>query len=439
MNELDILYKLAKAFRILPIKPDAPSNDSEKDEDEDTTVWDELKIEMGRLKDLNTEEFETLFEDLYAYYDTKGIDNLANIFTKGDLLTDLDGLGSAKWADIIGIADLTSWVMDEGGFFDAVRESDQFHKFIMDLIVRVLNAVLGSIPFNPYTAEFDEEEDKIVIVLGGSDDVINEANFTMEQVLYKVVRNARRIICDAIGDIAEFADKILPNQLELFLPFFSGFGIRIAYKQDGMWTYEATEWPETIDPFVFHAYFKLPHIPIFDLAFMEIPNHDLSKENVYFRSNGVFSKSKKYKTFDLVTDILGFGSLVLVSYILANLGMKEQSDKLVRSMDSASDLAQVNAATMVINNVVNMNKGILNNMAGILAVLNGLFTSVNNTSTINAYLSALNLPEMPVLELEPSGVDEVSSDVSAIESDIVIVKSKLEALAAAIGLKLLFR
>lgn len=265
-------------------------------------------------------------------------------------------------------------------------------------------------------------------------------NFTLEIVLYSVFRKMRNIIVNALVDSVNFIDDVLPDETEIYLPVFSGVAIRLAFKdQNGDWQLESEEWPETSDPTTIHQYFELPVLPFFDVFHMTIPLMDISKTNVYRNVNGEYVKTNKYNTRDLLMDFFGISTLILISYVIAKLGLKHMSDKVFKQANTQqsniNNILQVGET--VYNNTYVFNKTMLANTSSVAALITSLLGSAQSVAFINGQLSEKGLPTLPEIEVNDGAVmtdileaiddvdDDILSDIADINSDIEEVSTQV--------------
>jgi len=304
------------------------------------------------------------------------------------------------WSKIFGLSELIESLGGEGTSLKDV---------FCSLMALFFNLFVG-LWFHFYI-EYDAENEEFV--KASSDETFNFATeFTLELVIYHVVRKLRNVIVNTIEETVDLVNDLLPDQIELFIPVFSSAGIRIAHKVDNEWIFDLEEWPDTNDPDTYHLYFTLP-----DIFKIRIPKKDITTSNVYFRTEGTWAKSRKYTTYDLCMDFIGFGGILLVTTLIAKLCMRHTANNIFKNASPGGITSQLSNSAITYNNNVIFNKALAANMASLIAIINSLLGSAANISKLNEVLAALNFPEMPDMTLNEIMLDGITDSLNDVNAD----------------------
>lgn len=242
-------------------------------------------------------------------------------------------------------------------------------------------------------------------------------------IVYLMVKKFLDALYSVILNTSDFYDDyVLGSQIYFPLPMFSGKAICIATKIENEWVVNDFRLPDYDDwPTIKLYYPKLDFFPInicfntYDL--FNAPNL-LVKQNGIWTPQGSLDPIQKYNSFNLACDTIGYGIVATLLYYLTRSGMSKQVQQATSQM---LDTIPLTATANVVNNSVIMNKTVLANMAGILALVNSYLGTATNIAIINDWLDSIHVPSLPTYILDESDyfakievIEELSTSILSV-------------------------
>lgn len=263
---------------------------------------------------------------------------------------------------------------------------------------------------NPLYLELPEDELKF------SFSIVNPLQlptFKFGAIIYQLIRRMRNALITTLTSTADWYNThVVGTSVYFPLPLLSGMGFKVAEKINNQWVFGSlSDWPEDASWEVMVG--KLPFLNFGFPWDVNIPNTVISQSPMLWfnGTSWVYGPdySKYYSMYDLLTDVIGYGMIILGIYLLSKAGMAIHAQKFSDNMLNGSMAQTINNA--VITNQFVYNASVFANMASVLALINSLIGTTNNIVKLDSFLSNLGLPSIPDLDISALDLEPLKEDI----------------------------